>query len=98
MSRENLRRRGEGLLEELLTEVEQAERRQGVAFGGIQVVDNTHTLADAMWPMMTGGRGGRASPGTVVHAGEQRGSGVNASKAQRAKIASTSSARIFTTA
>ena len=41
-----VRRGGEGLLEELLTEVVQAARRQGVAFGSIQVVGSTHVLAD----------------------------------------------------
>jgi IS5 family transposase len=39
-------RGGESLLEELLTEVVQAARREGVAFGSIQVVDSTHTIAD----------------------------------------------------
>jgi IS5 family transposase len=39
-------RGGESLLEELLTEVVQAARRQGVTFGSIQVVDSTHTIAD----------------------------------------------------
>ncbi len=41
-----VRRGGESLLEELLVEVVQAARRQGVVFGSIQVVDSTHTLAD----------------------------------------------------
>jgi IS5 family transposase len=41
-----VRRGGEGLLEELLTEVVQAAQRQGVAFGSIQVVDSTHTIAN----------------------------------------------------
>jgi transposase len=41
-----VRRGGEGLLEELLTEVVQAARCQGVAFGSIQVVDSTHTIAN----------------------------------------------------
>jgi IS5 family transposase len=37
---------GEGLLEELLREVVSMAHRQGVAFGSIQVVDSTHTIAD----------------------------------------------------
>jgi IS5 family transposase len=41
-----VKRGGESLLEELLTEVLQAARRQGVVFGRIQVVDSTHTIAD----------------------------------------------------
>jgi IS5 family transposase len=41
-----VRRGGEGVLEELLVEVVQAARRQGVVFGRIQVVDSTHTIAD----------------------------------------------------
>jgi IS5 family transposase len=41
-----VRRGGEGLLEELLIEVVQAAQREGVAFGSIQVVDSTHTVAD----------------------------------------------------
>ena len=41
-----VRRGGEGLLDELLTEVEQASQDQGVAFGSIQLVDSTHTIAN----------------------------------------------------
>jgi len=40
-----VRRGGEGVLEVLLTEVVQTAQRQGVAFGSIQVVDSTHTIA-----------------------------------------------------
>ncbi|MFC2030324.1 transposase [Chloroflexota bacterium] len=38
--------RWEGLLQELLMEAAQTARRQGVAFGSVQVVDTTHTVAD----------------------------------------------------
>ena len=41
-----VRRGGESLLQELLMEVVQAARQQGVVFGSIQVVDSTHTIAD----------------------------------------------------
>jgi IS5 family transposase len=37
---------GEGLLEGLLAEVVLSAQRQGVAFGSIQVVDSTHTIAN----------------------------------------------------
>jgi IS5 family transposase len=53
---------GEGLLEELLREVVGAARRQGVAFGSIQVVDSTHTEADVNVAKEKGRREGGGRP------------------------------------